>query len=456
MSLAHRLITVREWQSVPYGVLGDPFVSALERVARRTGGEPFRFGRDAVQATRFVGAVRFGNTTLQVLPKGDRSDADALGGLVHLLRITRELSLRPTGRAALSVAGGSLLEVWARHFAETLNGLLKRDPRRSYVEVEERTRFLKGRLLVQQMTTGREALTGIYPCRYRVFTSDHALNRILKRCNRIVRRTASSAHTLRVLRENDALLADVADVEVTVADIDRIHLDRLNRAYEPVLAWCRLVLTNATPDLNSGATDHLAFLFDMDRLFEGFVAAFLRAHADRIVLPWGRPLCAVHAQRTLGRLFGALRMSVDLVLRDAEGRELLLDTKNKTLKGTPGRDDLYQMYAYGRAADRPCDDVLLLYPRTTREWWEPSEVKLYVHSGLRLHARCLDLSAIHDPETGAPNMTVMIAEFNRVFASCPVPPPQQSRAVVDALLSLSGAERPGAGVGVGHGSDPGA
>lgn len=422
-----RLVTVREWESVPYGTLGEPFVSALEGVARRPGGRPFRFGRDALRATRFVGAVRIGDTTLQVLPKGDRSDAEALGGLVHLLRITRALALRPTGRAALSVAGGSLLEVWARHFAETLNGLLRRDPRRSYVEVEERTQFLRGRLLVPQMTTGREALTGLYPCRTRVFTSDQPLNRILKRCNRLVRRTATTAHTLRLLRENDALLADVADVEVGVVDVDRVHLDRLTRAYAPVLAWCRLVLANATPGLRAGATEHLAFLFDMDRLFEGFVAAFLREHAGRIVLPWGRPLHAVLARRTLGQLFGTLRMEVDLVLRDADGRDLLLDTKNKVLDGAPGRDDLYQMYAYGRAADRPRDDVLLLYPRTTREWNEPGEATPAEHSGLRLHARRLDLGAIYDPDTGAPDVAAMIAEFNRVFAACAVGAPSGPR-----------------------------
>lgn len=420
MSAEGRLVTVREWQAVPYAVLGDPFVSALEGVARRIGGRPFLFGRDALQATRFVGAVRIGDTTLQVLPKGDRSDADALGALIHMLRTTRELTLRPTGRAGLSVAGGSLLEVWAWHFADTLNGLLRRDLRRDYVVVEERTRFLRGRLLVQQMTTGREALTGAYPCRYRVFTSDHLLNRILRRSNKLVSRATTAARTLRVLRENDALLSDAADVEVRAADADRVHLDRLNRAYEPVLDWCRLVLSNTTPDLRTGATEHLAFLFDMDRLFEQFVVTFLRTHASRIVLPWGRPLDGVHPQRVLGRLFGGLPMTVDIVLRDAEGRALLVDTKNKALDGRPGRDDLYQMYAYGRAADRPCDDVLLLYPRTHRGGAYLGHAAPLEHSGLRLYPRRLDLGALYDPASGAPNVGAMVEEFNRVLSTCAV------------------------------------
>ena len=422
MSSGGRLITVREWGTVPYSELGEPFVSALEVVARRAGGNPFHFGRSAVRATRFVGAVRIGDTTLQVLPKGGRSDAEALGALVHMLRITKALTLRPTGRASMEVAGGSLLEIWSRHFADTVNKLLRRDPRRDYVEVEERTRFVKGRLLVRQMTTGREALTGAYPCRYRVFTSDHLLNRVVKRCNALVRRATADPHTLRLLRENDALLVDVRDVEVSVADVDRVHVDRLIRAYEPVLDWCRLVLTNATPQPRAGATEHLAFLFDMDRLFEGFVGAFLRAHADHIVLPWGRRLHEVRAQAVLGRLFGGLTMSVDLALRDAAGRALLVDTKNMTLDGRPGRNALYQMYAYGRASDRPCDDVLLLYPRARHAEPAAGGGAPREHSGMRLHAGRLDLGAIHDPTSGHPDVSAMVDEFNRVFAACSVPP----------------------------------
>jgi len=110
-------------------------------------------------------------------------------------------------------------------------------------------------------------------------------------------------------------MSDVSHHSIRPSDLDRIQLDRLNRDYEPVLDLCRLLLESSTLNLQTGRVAQFAFVFDMNRLFEEFVAEFLRRHKSRIWLGDGR-LAKVEYQRRLGRLFGEFSMDADLVLTE--------------------------------------------------------------------------------------------------------------------------------------------
>ena len=116
-------------------------------------------------------------------------------------------------------------------------------------------------------------------------------------------------------------MSDVSHRPIRPSDLDRIQLDRLNRDYEPVLNLCRLLLESSTLNLQTGRVAQFAFVFDMNRLFEEFVAEFLRRHKSRIRLGDSH-LAKVEYQRRLGRLFGEFNMDADLVLTDDAGRSL--------------------------------------------------------------------------------------------------------------------------------------
>jgi 5-methylcytosine-specific restriction enzyme subunit McrC len=237
----------------------------------------------------------------------------------------------PTGRGTFAELGGSFLEVWIRYFAAELNKLLRRRLTHRYAEVEERTSFLRGRLLVERELGGMGRLYGRYASRYDVCTPDHPLNRGLKYCNGLLIRQTRTPSNRTLLQENDTLLSDVTSAPVRPSDLDRIQLDRLDRDYEPVLELCRLLIGNSTLNLRTGRISRFAFVFDMNRLFEEFVVEFLRRHKSQIQLDEGRGLAKVEYQRRIGRLFGEFNMDADLVLTDVTGRSLLVDTKHKVL-----------------------------------------------------------------------------------------------------------------------------
>ncbi len=407
-------IVIREWETFDYDCLSREQLRGLEAANQRFGSEVFDFYRHCARAKSHVGVISAGGATVQILPKIHAKE-DGVGYLLALLEYTRKLKIKADEIAKLASAHGSFLEVWILHFATELNRLLRTNYKQKYIEIEERSSFLRGKLLVERDLDGSSVLSARYPCRYEIFTPDHLLNRTLKFCNSLLMRQTRSPSNRMLLRRNDALLADVDDVPVLVRDLDRIHLDRLNREYEPILELCRLLLENSSLDLRAGRITQLSLVFDMNTLFEKFVAEFLRRNKESIFIG-DSPVEKVETQQKLGTLFGKFEMKVDVVLHVA-GKTYLLDTKYKVLGDEKERSglsqsDFYQMYAYATAGERKYDGVILLYPRTERA----AENHDFTNEsdGTKLYVRFVDAARIH-ARKGRVDEGVVRRELNAAF-----------------------------------------
>jgi len=280
--------------------------------------------------------------------------------------------------------------------------------------VEERTPFVRGKLRVKAMQSGREHLTGRYPCRYEQFTANHRLYQVLKFCNALLRNETNRTTTRALLEENASLMVDVDDRVIRPSDIERIHLNRLNRDYEPVLQLCRLLIDNAALNMHTGRISQLAFVFDMNRLFEALVATALQRHKSQIRVNGQWSIQDVRIQYPLGKLFGAFRMVVDLVVIDAAGHRILVDTKYKSLHESArhaglDQSDFYQMYAYANAGEVEYDHVILLYPEV-----DPIRMQ-YDAPSVSLHVRTVDLRAFVAPGTAQIDVAGVVRQLERAL-----------------------------------------
>jgi len=98
----------------------------------------------------------------------------------------------------------------------------------------------------------------------------------------------------------------------------------------------------------------IPFLVDMARLFELFVAEWLKLH----IQPLGRVRTQERVQIAAD---GSLPFSIDLVLYDSTGVRCVLDTKYK-ISGNVSAADVEQVVAYAEA--KGCRQAVLLYPTT--------------------------------------------------------------------------------------------
>src|SRR4051794_40640392 len=117
-------ITLREYDELPYTRLDESVVRQLEQLTNDLGAPLFRFFRSKAQARQYVGFIKVGEQTIQILPKIYDSDDENLGFLIFLLGYTRRLRLRQAGTVGYEQLEGSFLEIWIRHFGAELNLLL--------------------------------------------------------------------------------------------------------------------------------------------------------------------------------------------------------------------------------------------------------------------------------------------------------------------------------------------
>jgi len=251
----------------------------------------------------------------------------------------------------------SLEDVYQRLAAMLARRVLDRGRKgfyRAYVSRARELRTVRGSLDVARAV--RAPWRVDLHCRYQEHTADVRENQLIAwTLHQIVRQGICAGETLEAVRAACRALHGIVELRPFRAhDCVGGLYDRLNEDYRPLHALCRFFLEQAGPTHESGGWEMLPFLVDMGRLYELFVAEWLRAN-----LPERYEL---KAQETVDLdANGMFRVNIDLVLNDGESGETIavLDTKYKKVDA-PAPVDIYQVMAY--APVRNCRQAVLVYP----------------------------------------------------------------------------------------------
>jgi 5-methylcytosine-specific restriction enzyme subunit McrC len=225
---------------------------------------------------------------------------------------------------------------------------------RDYVQHSGKVAAVRGQLDVPHMA---QHPWEAYPtCTYSEHTADNEDNQILAWTLYIILQSGlCTERSLPAIRKAFRMLQQTVTLQpIEPAACSHRTYHRLNIDYQPLHALCRFFLEHAGPGYAAGEHQMIPFMVDMARLFEQFVASWLRAH-----LPQQYTLAAQEPVRLT--VEGHLRFVLDLVLRDSATSmpRCILDTKYKP-DSTPESDDIAQVVAY--AAARDCHDAVLIYP----------------------------------------------------------------------------------------------
>ena len=224
----------------------------------------------------------------------------------------------------------------------------------AYAPKMEELAMVRGQVELAQ--TLRQPLPTRLSCRYEEHTADIADNQILAwTLFQIGHSSLLSERTLPAVRRAlHTLHGPVSLRPVAPAECLERRYDRLNQDYESLHAVCRFLLEHTGPGHIVGERAMWPFLVDMARLYELFVAEWLRAH-----LPAAYTL-QTQEQVNLDAA-GTLRFQIDLVLYHefSQTPVAVLDTKYKTDQ-QPAAADVAQMVAYAQAKGAP--QAILIYP----------------------------------------------------------------------------------------------
>lgn len=443
-----RIVTLFEHQERAYADLGwtvdHPIVQALDEVNRAHGREIFRLGRKSFRPLQHVGVIRVGKVDLEILPKvdfhpGGSSDAplgsqgrefavrSASENLLEMMRYAYGLPpLRPED-ASISLQRGTWLDLLTWLFASELHGQALKGLNRSYIPLEEASRFLRGRWDVQRQLLRRPVDRHRFEVLHDDFSLDTQLNRVFRLVTQRLLMSTDHAPSRTLLTDLRLWLDETEHVErVDPSDLERLSFSRLSDRFRPAFNLARMLLENSVPDLRVGATDIVAVLIDMNLLFERFVAGFLRSHKSRILpLAWGgaRLISQMEGYRAflLERLPDQIptsRVIPDICVQSPTGRILAIaDTKYKVLDKRARAPalleaDAYQMLAYGNRLDCRC--AVVISPSAGRHVTPTAEFRS-VSDDRHLISTTLDLhSPLREPTPLVERLRAVFAQAERL------------------------------------------
>lgn len=334
-----------------------------------------RRGRRVVQVTSFVGVMRSPNGfQLEVLPKLGRAIEGGAPAarrlLIDMLKCLPGFRHIRTDSAHLLATRMPLLEVFIAEFLAAVEHVVKRGLRRDYVPEQSNLFALRGKLQVSQQLRQNLQRPDRFFTDHDEFSPNRPENRLLHAGLGKVLGVTVSTLNQSLARELAFVFADVPPSTNVREDLQRGRIDRGMSHYEDAIAWARLILQEESPLTGAGANDAPSLLFPMEALFEAFVAKHL---VPQLLQPL--------VLKTQARLHNLVRhqgddwfrLKPDLLVRDATGERLVLDTKWKLIDGrkSNGTDkyglaqaDFYQLQAYGQSYLRAKGDVVLVYPLT--------------------------------------------------------------------------------------------
>lgn len=323
---------------------------------------------------QWVGVIQIPGLQLEILPKTD--DAAPEGGEGSVDATRRNLmtmlgrgglgTVRSRGLADLSLKRATIHDRLVDAFLDRALEELERGLDRHYAIEEGNLPVLRGKLVVAQQVTRNAAQRHRFYCRHDALTEITPISIRMKQCCRVLIERRLPESVLTKVRDVLGILDEVPDVPFLRGEPDPIF-NRQNERFEDVYSFACMVLEGQTADARRGRVETFTLLFDMDKVFERFIAAFVQAEVipqidGAVARPQGKGdrralFYDPHAKR------GVLHLKPDLLVERGD-KTLVLDTKWKRLSDAkaarPGDPDLYQLYAYLHRYG--CERATLLYP----------------------------------------------------------------------------------------------
>ncbi|MEA3392036.1 MAG: McrC family protein [Candidatus Marinimicrobia bacterium] len=324
---------------------------------------------EILKANNYVGIIQTKNgVTIEILPKiYESSKNESLENtkkiFLRMLRKLRKSPFKITNFANLNLSKMPLLDVFINMFLDEVDKLIKKGLRKAYVQKSENLFALKGKLNfnknIQQNLIHKER----FFVEYDEFDVNRPENKLIKSTLIFLQKKARANFTQQRVRKLTFIFDEISKSTNIDKDFTKCKSNRLLKHYENILIWCRIFLKNQTFSNYKGNDIAFALLFPMERIFEDYVASWLRKNIDTNI--------QLKTQKVIGHLLNnnKYKMKPDIVINNGQ---IIADTKWKILddKHKMTQSDLYQIYAYAtkpHADDNSKEEtkkIILIYPYT--------------------------------------------------------------------------------------------
>lgn len=334
---------------------------------------------DAIRFQHFTGAIDLGTVILELLPKvfsdnGDAGETPFLS-LAKIISYIFDETVRSNEQLLRIWEGAktNILDLFIFFYRTALSKSLKHGAFKGYEEEYIDERYLRGRILIEKQVAKIDHSKFSQVAFHH--SSDTQLMRYLKSVTSFLASVASSHELKEGLHRLESYFDEVESIPLAKLKEEMVIINRMNENFRSPYVISKFILKGMSlaPDERKQARG-IAILFDMNRVFEQFVAEFLKRNRQGIS-PEGSPFEIYTQSSDQKHLFLARTtdyLKPDIRIENHSGAHKtvwIIDTKYKNFNVSEnGREpisnvssnDLYQAFVYAKKYSAKA--TIIVYP----------------------------------------------------------------------------------------------
>lgn len=325
------------------------------------------WSRDSITFINYVGFIKLSTVSIEILPKIDINSSDYDGSRKALLNMINKsgiLKFNYSSLSMLNIYDMNLNEILSLIFARTLQNQLSKGAYLEYINIEENTKSLKGRILVKDHIKNISRGSSDVFCKFEEFSINNKLNKIFNTCIYKIIRNVKNSETIKILSHMQVVFSEVDYIDTSNKENLDYKFTRLNSRFEESFLSAKMILTSYSSIGNKGSDKSFAILFEMNNVYERYITNLLKMNLDKYI---------IHSQHNKYKLLkkentdkDIFSLIPDIVIEVDNKERLIIDTKWKRINESKNRhgvkrEDLYQMYAY-LTRYKDVKSSILLYP----------------------------------------------------------------------------------------------
>ena len=334
----------------------------------------FKFSRtngvDTLTAQNFVGVIQTpSGNQIEILPKTSVSTSEerARNTLIKMLVELRDSPFHEGVVANLYAHNMPLFELIIGQFLKHVGNIVRKGIARKYVDHEGNLVFLRGKLQLREHIKRNMIDQSRFYCEYDEYERNRPVNRLIKGALHVCMKVSRNTTNRQLCREYLFWFDQVPITKNYKSDFRAIKQDRFVNHYQKALPLCRLILARLNPLTKQGQNQCISVLFDMNRVFENYVASKLRTKITRWNLKTQvsqQYLVERYRDKPIFRLIPDLEFSRGDFRVIADTKWKLIDENKSSYNIKP--TDLCQMFTYLKKylAFQTVKVVVLVYPAT--------------------------------------------------------------------------------------------
>jgi 5-methylcytosine-specific restriction enzyme subunit McrC len=305
----------------------------------------------------WVGILQIGNTYIEVLPKiSNQNDSPEVRNewrnrLCRMLCVTKALDIRQTENTNQSTFEHTLWEIFYRYYLSLVQDLIKSGLIKSYRHEEANRTALRGKLLFSKQITKNLIHQEKFYTDASVYNRDSLLNQVILKALKIISTSPLIFNDAKSILETFEDIQDIVSKKINWEKVELLKKERKTEKYQYALSFAELIIKGTNPDLNSGFYSVTGIMFDMNALFEKYVAQRMSHFFPN----------KIFAQK--GRRFWETRLAIpDIIYKKNNNESIIFDTKWKKLtnKTDISSGDIFQQYVYCKLFS--AKKAFLIYP----------------------------------------------------------------------------------------------